>query len=102
MGGKVGGQEEAEGFTPKSIPLGHKSGIPPREKKGNTYATSSYFPCFLQNWPNCKIVIIEILQQVSVPCLPKDTVAIQCHRRRSGVSFLNSGDQPCPRFLNTL
>ena len=25
--GKVGGQEGAEGFTPKYIPLGHKSGI---------------------------------------------------------------------------
>ena len=33
-------------------------------------------------------VIIEILQQVSsISCLPKNTVAIQYHRRRSGVSF---------------
>ena len=25
-----------------------------REKKDNTYATSTHFPCFLQNWSNCK------------------------------------------------
>ena len=42
---------------------------------------------FLQNQSSCKTVIIEILPQVSVPCLPKDTVAIQYHRRRPGVSF---------------
>ena len=30
------GQEGAEGATPKSIPLEHKSGIFLREKKGNT------------------------------------------------------------------
>ena len=36
---KVGGLEGAEGVTPKSIPLGHKSGIFHREKKGNTYTT---------------------------------------------------------------
>ena len=55
-GGKVG-QEGAEGVTPKSIPLGHKSGIFHREKKGNTYATSTHFPCFLQNRSNCKTVL---------------------------------------------
>ena len=53
-GGKVGGQEGAEGVTPKFIPLGHKPGIFHREKKGNTYATSTHFPCFLQNQFNCK------------------------------------------------
>ena len=95
---REGGQEGAEGFTLKSIPLGHKSGIPPREKKGNTYATSSHFPCFLQNLPNCKIIIIEILQQVSIPHLLNDTVAIQYHRRRSGVPSLSSGDQIYPSF----
>ena len=47
----------AEGFTPKSTPLGHKSGIFRREKKGNTYATFTHFPCFLQNWSNCKTVL---------------------------------------------
>ena len=47
----------AEGFTPKSIPLGPKSGIFHREKKGNTYATSTQFSCFLQNWSNCKTVL---------------------------------------------
>ena len=47
----------AEGFTPKSIPLGHKSGIFRREKRGNTYATSTHFPCFLQNRSNCKTVL---------------------------------------------
>ena len=57
FGGKVGGQEGAEGFTPKSIPLGHKSGIFCREKTGNTYATSTHFPCFLQNRSNYKTVL---------------------------------------------
>ena len=56
-GGKVGGQEVAEGFTPKSIPLGHKSGIFRREKKGNTYATSTHFHCSLQNQSNCRTVL---------------------------------------------
>ena len=45
------------GFTPKSTPLGHKSGIFRREKKGNIYATSTHFPCFLQNRSNCKTVL---------------------------------------------
>ena len=47
----------AEGFTPKSIPLGCKFGICCRAKKGNTYATSTRFPCFLQNWSNCKTAL---------------------------------------------
>ena len=55
-GGKVD-QEGAEGFTPKSIPLGHKSGIFRRDKKGNTYDTSTHFPYFLQNQSNCKTVL---------------------------------------------
>ena len=46
-----------------------------------------------------KTVIIELLQQVSVSCLPKYTTAILCHRRRSGMSFLNSGDQTCPSIF---
>ena len=54
---KVGGQEGAEGVTLKSIPLGHKSGIFSREKKGNTYATSTHFPCFVQNRSTCKTVL---------------------------------------------
>ena len=37
-----------------------------------------------------------IVRQASVPHLPKDTVAIQYHRRRSGGVFLNSRDQTCP------
>ena len=45
-GGKEGGREGAEGFTPKSIPLGHKSGIFHREQKGNTYATSTLKQCY--------------------------------------------------------
>ena len=53
---KVGGQEGAEVCTPKSIPLRQKSGIFCREKKGNTYATSTHFPCSL-NRPNCKTVL---------------------------------------------
>ena len=56
-GGKVRGQEGAEGFTPKSIPLGHKSGIFCRDKKDNTYATSTHFPCSLQNLSNCRTVL---------------------------------------------
>ena len=54
---KVGVQEGAEGFTPKSMPLEPKSGIFRREEKGNTYATSAHFPCFLQNRSNCKTVL---------------------------------------------
>ena len=56
-GAKVGGQEGAEGFIPKSIFLGHKSDMSHREKKGNTYATSIHLPCFLQNWSNSKTVL---------------------------------------------
>ena len=78
---KVREQEAAEGFTPKSAPIGHKSGVSHREIKSNTYGTSTRFSCFLQNWSSCKTGIIEILQQVSIPHLPKDTVAIQYHRR---------------------
>ena len=56
--GKVGGRGEAEGFTPESIPLGPKSGIFSRAKKGNTYATSTHFHFFFfQNWSNCKTVL---------------------------------------------
>ena len=55
--GQVGGQEGAKGFTPKSMPLGHESGIFRREKKGNTYATSTHFPCSLQNRFNCKTLL---------------------------------------------
>ena len=48
----------AEDFTPKSVPfLGHKSGISCREKKGNIYAASTHFACFLQNRSNCKTVL---------------------------------------------
>ena len=54
--GKAGGQEGA-GFTPKSIPLGLNSGIFHREKKGNTYVTSTRFTCFLQNQSICKTVL---------------------------------------------
>ena len=46
-GGNVG-QEGAEGFIPESIPLRHKSGMSHWEKKGNTHANSTQFPCFLQ------------------------------------------------------
>ena len=53
----IGGQERAEVFTPKSVPLGHKSGMSHRDKKGNTSATSTHFSCFLQNRSNCKTVL---------------------------------------------
>ena len=76
--GKVGGQGEAEDFTPKFIPLGPKSGIFSRAKKGNTYATSTHFPFFffffLQNRSNCKTERpsnwppFTVLQWVPQPC----------------------------------
>ena len=62
------------------------------------YATSNHFLRFLQNQSNCRTVINEILQQVSVPHLLKNTVAIQYHRRRSGVPSLSSEDQIYPSF----
>ena len=55
--GKVRGQEGSEGFTPKSVPLGNKSGMSWREVKSNTYITSTHFPCFLQNQSNYKTVL---------------------------------------------
>ena len=45
-GGKVGGQEGAEGFIPKSIPLGYKSGMSHREKKGKHISYFYPFPLF--------------------------------------------------------
>ena len=56
-GGKVGGQDGAEDLIPKSTPLGQKAGMSHREKKGNTFSTSTHFPCFLQNQSNCKTVL---------------------------------------------
>ena len=96
-GGKVGGQEGAEGFMLKSIPLGHKSGIIRREKKGNTYTTSTHFPCSLQNRSNCKTVVYLRDPQPATVCRPPmDTVAMQYHIGRPGVSSLNLGDQIYP------
>ena len=99
--GKVRGQKGADGFTPKSAPLGHKSGMSHREIKTNTYVTSTHFPCFLQNWSNCKRVLIETFQPASISHLPKNTVAIRYHRRRWGVSFKIWGIKPVPAFKNT-
>ena len=86
-------------FHTSSAPLGHKSGMSHREKKNNTYVTSTNFPYFLQNWSSCKTVIIEILQQVSVPCLPKDTVAHSVSQKMIRRIFLSSEDQTCPSFF---
>ena len=98
-GGKVGEQEGAEGVTSKSIPLGHKSGIFRREKKGNTYATSTHFPGFLQNQSNCKTVLyLRNLQPATVCHPPVGTVAMQYHIGRPGVSSLSPGDQIYPSF----
>ena len=47
----------AEGFIPKSIPSGPKSGIFCTAKNSNTYATSTHFLCFVQNQSNCKTVL---------------------------------------------
>ena len=98
--GKVRGQEGVECFTPKSAPLGHKSGMSCREIKSNIYVTSTHFFCFLQDWSSCKTVIIEILQQVSIPHLPKNTMTIQYHKRRSYLLkkayLFKLWDQTCP------
>ena len=71
-----------------------------REIKSNTYGTSTHFSCFLQNWSSCKTVIIEILQQVSIPHLPKNTMTIQYHKRRSYLLkkayLFKLWDQTCP------
>ena len=92
-------QEGAEGVTPKSIPLGHKSGIFCREKKGNTYATSTHFPCFLQNRSNCKTVLYLRDPPTSHQRHPPmDTVAMKYHIGRPGVSSLSPGDQIYPSF----
>ena len=61
--GKVREEEAAEGFTPKSAPLGHKSGMSQREIKINIYGTSTHFFCFPQNRFNC---IISTYQYISV------------------------------------
>ena len=96
---KVGGQEGAEAFTPKSIPLGHKSGIFRREKKGNTYATSTYFPCSLQNQSNCKTVLY-LRDPPTGHCLPSSNgyCGLTVHIGRPGVSSLSPGDQIYPSF----
>ena len=66
-----------------------------RELKSNTYVASTNFPYFLQNWSSCKTVIIEILQQVSVPHFPKNTVPISVSQKTIRHVFLNSEDQTC-------
>ena len=52
---------------------------------------------------SCKTALIETFQPASVHHLPNDTMAIQCHRRRSGMSFFfffsNSGHQTSPNFF---
>ena len=80
-------------------PLGHKSGIFRREKKGNTYATSTHFPCSLQNRSNCKTVLYLRDPQPATVCRPPmDTVAMQYHIGRPGVPSLSPGDQIYPSF----
>ena len=44
--GQVGRQEGAEGFTPKSVPLGHKSGMSRREKKRQHICYFYPFPLY--------------------------------------------------------
>ena len=98
-GGKVGGQEGAEGFTPKSISLGHKSGIFCREKKGNTYATSTHFPCSYRTGLIVKQCYTqETFQPATIRRPPMDTLAMQYHIGRPGVSSLSPGDQIYPSF----
>ena len=86
--GKVRGQKGTDSFTPKSAPLGHKSGMAHREIKINTYVTSTHFPCFLQNWSNCKTVLIETFQLASISRLLKDTVAISVSQKKIRCVFL--------------
>ena len=96
---KVGGQEGAEGVTLKSIPLGHKSGIFCREKKGNTYATSAHFPCFLQNRSNCKTVLYLRDPPTGHRSPSSNGYSVmQYHIGRPGVSSLSPGDQIYPSF----
>ena len=57
VGSKVSGQKGAETFTPKSAPLGHKSGMFCKQKKRNIYGISTHFPSFLQNWFDCKTIL---------------------------------------------
>ena len=96
---KVGGLEGAEGVTPKSIPLGHKSGIFQREKKGNIYATSMHFPCFLQSRSNCKTVFyLRDPPVATVLHPPVGTMAMQYYTGRPGVSSLSPRDQIYPSF----
>ena len=54
--GKVREEEGAEGFTPKSVLLGHKPCVSHREIKRNIYVTITHFSSFLQNQSNCKTV----------------------------------------------
>ena len=89
----------AEGFTPKSIPLGPKSAIFSRVKKGNTYATSTHLPCFLQNRSNCKTVLY-LRDPLTGHRLPSSS-GYHCHavsHRIAGVSSLSPGEQIYPSF----
>ena len=95
--GKVRRQEGAEGFTPKSGPLGHVWHVLKRDKEQHIW---HFYPFLLfSNYCfSCKTVIIETFQPVSVPS-SKGYCAIQYHRRSGVTFFLNSGDQTSPSFL---
>ena len=98
--GRVRGQEGAEGFTPKSVPLGRKSGVSHREKKGNTCCPSARFRCLLRNQSSCKTVS-QLKDPSSCHRLPPSRrycghADLQKKVRR--VSSLNSGGQTYPSF----
>ena len=68
-----------------------------REIKSNIYGTSTHFSCFLQNWSNCKTIIIETLQPM-FPC-SKGYCGHSVSQKKIRHVFLNSGNQTCPRFF---
>ena len=58
-----------------------------------------HFPCFLQNRSNCKIVLYLRDPPTGHRCHPPmDTVAMQYHIGRLGMSSLSPGDQIYPSF----
>ena len=91
-GGKAGGQEEAEGFTPKSTPLGHKSGKYHTEKMGKTYAASTHFVFYRTG-----LTVKQYYRPICRP--PVGTAAMQYHMGRPGVSSLSPGNEIYPSFL---
>ena len=65
----------------------------------DTYATSTHFPCFLQNQSNCKTVLYLRDTPLATVLHPSvGTMAMQYHTGSPGVSPLSPGDQIYPSF----